>query len=199
MDKDRKTLNDMSDSPGAFDILEWRRTAQSFGQGSLQVFGTGRPHPKVRAAALLRQAEHAPEEMVTDLQSTLGKFGQAVLELEQCMGRIGSTVARDARDQTKRLLLGAESAGEALSGLVRAVEALGQWKATQKQDRSKKQRKSSVKMGQVVKFLHSQGTPLSLAKHVVSAGWLQYLGGPDICAHFDCLLHRRDDRRGDAL
>ena len=178
MEKDRKTLSDMQDSSGSFDILEWRRTAQSFGHGTLQGLGTGRPHPKVRAAALLRQAEHAPTDLVTDLQTSLGKYGQAVLQFEQCMGRIGSTMAKEAREQTKTLLLGAGSAEDALKELATAVEASGQWKVTQKQDREKKQRKSSVKMGQVTKLLHSQGTPLSLAKHMVSAGWIQYPGGP---------------------
>ena len=125
MEKDRKTLSDMQDSSGSFDILEWRRTAQSFGHGTLQGLGTGRPHPKVRAAALLRQAEHAPTDLVTDLQTSLGKYGQAVLQFEQCMGRIGSTMAKEAREQTKTLLLGAGSAEDALKELATAVEAFG--------------------------------------------------------------------------
>ena len=162
----------MKDSTGSFDILEWRRTAQSFGQGCLQALGTGRPHPKVRAAALLRQAETAPPDMITDMQTCLGTYGQAVLDVEQCMAKIGSTLASDARDQTTQLLRLADMADTQLKALASAVETFGQWKASQKLDREKKQRKSSIKIGQVSKLLHSQGTPLSLAKYMVSAGWV---------------------------
>ena len=171
--KDRKLLISIQDRPGTFDIFEWRRSAQSFGQGMLQTLGTGRPHPKHRAAALLRQVEDAPMDLVDGLQQILATYGAAVLELEKEMARIGVTGATTAREQTKALLASADRADEALQGLVAANEALGQWKATHKQAREKTMRKSSLKMGQVTKSLQSAGTPLSLAKFMVSAGWIQ--------------------------
>lgn len=180
MSKDREWLQAALGSEGTVDILEWRRTAQSYGQAVIQNLATGRYNPKHRANVLLKQdIKDAPGHLVKAVQESLGAFSRAVLAMEDLIACIGTTLVGDARMKTKGLLSGALAADEALGAMTRAVEQLSDWKAGQVQAKAAKQRKSNFKIVQFCKALERMGTPATLAKYIVTSGWIEAPLGVD--------------------
>ena len=162
------------------DILQWRRVAQSFGQGVKVFLGCGRGHPKVRASGFLRgTVDHAPQALVERLQASSTEYAQALMNLDSLIDTLGTTVMSQLLARTDTLLQAADIAKDSLSRLDDAVGAFSDWKSENVAARAASKKRTFFKLVQFIKPFERGGVPQFLARFMVNAGMLPKPPGAD--------------------
>lgn len=176
---DRQWL-EASKASQSVDMLQWRRVAQSFGQGVKQTLGSGRRHPRLRASALLRgQVDDAPQDLVAALQASSTDYAQSVMNLDSMTDALGTTVMSQLSDRTDMLLAAAATARDSLSKLEAACEAFSVWKVDSVAAKSAVKKRTVFKLVQFIKPFERGGVPQHMARFMVHAGMLPKPPGAD--------------------